>query len=536
MPEDMSVERRKLLSRFGAELVLTPAIEGMSGAVYAAQELVEKHGYFMPQQFNNPSNPEVHRRTTALEIQSRLPNRWTATVPAGASSGDIEVRTARGNVRGPRFRVTAALAPPIVSSFAPANGSPGEEVLLSGENFSPRSSDNIVSLGGTPAVVRTANPTELRVLVPEGATNGPWRVSVTGAGEASSEASFVVGTGTSIASFEPTFGPPRTQVVIRGVGFHRSRARVGVFLGEARARVIRSSETELTVEVPRGLMPGLPRASGRWLVDVRGGGRGYSATEFDVRYAPVIGSIEPMFGAPGTRLTVTGEHFGTDVRAVTATLGPSELRVRDIAEDRLVLEIPPGAATGHLSLTVNQMGPTVGTHEIRVTPACVVSGFSPRNGGPGTEVTIHGRGFSATSAQNTVTLSGQPAEIISASESELTIRVPEARSGPIVVAVENAGQSRTDAPFIITAPPTIASFSPESGAQGTEVVIVGTHFGDRLGLIEVRLGGRRMPISRAGDTELRVVVPPGARSGPIEVSVRLQGSATHPTRFTVTGP
>src|SRR6476659_6240877 len=56
MPEDMSVERRKLLSRFGAEFVLTPAVEGMSGTVFAAEELARERGYFMPQQFENPAN------------------------------------------------------------------------------------------------------------------------------------------------------------------------------------------------------------------------------------------------------------------------------------------------------------------------------------------------------------------------------------------------------------------------------------------------------------------------------------------------
>ncbi|HIC88090.1 MAG TPA: cysteine synthase A [Anaerolineae bacterium] len=68
MPEDMSEERQLLFSLFGAELVLTPAIEGMSGAVHVAEELVRQHGYFMPQQFINPANPEIHRRTTAREI------------------------------------------------------------------------------------------------------------------------------------------------------------------------------------------------------------------------------------------------------------------------------------------------------------------------------------------------------------------------------------------------------------------------------------------------------------------------------------
>ena len=78
MPEDMSHERRRLLERFGAEVVLTPAIEGMTGAVYAAEELASEDGYFMPQQFQNLSNPEIHRRTTALEIWSALEGREMA--------------------------------------------------------------------------------------------------------------------------------------------------------------------------------------------------------------------------------------------------------------------------------------------------------------------------------------------------------------------------------------------------------------------------------------------------------------------------
>jgi cysteine synthase len=69
MPETMSLERRKLLKFFGAEIVLTPGALGMRGAIQKAEELVrETAGAFMPQQFKNPGNPEVHRRTTAEEI------------------------------------------------------------------------------------------------------------------------------------------------------------------------------------------------------------------------------------------------------------------------------------------------------------------------------------------------------------------------------------------------------------------------------------------------------------------------------------
>jgi cysteine synthase A len=87
MPDDMSVERQRLLARFGAEIHLTPAIEGMTGAVFAATELVREHPeYFMPQQFQNPANPEVHRRTTALEILDATEGKIDAFV-AGVGTG-----------------------------------------------------------------------------------------------------------------------------------------------------------------------------------------------------------------------------------------------------------------------------------------------------------------------------------------------------------------------------------------------------------------------------------------------------------------
>ena len=69
MPDSMSIERRQLLSALGAEIILTPGAEGMPGAIRKATEIAQSSDhYFMPQQFNNPANPEIHRQTTALEI------------------------------------------------------------------------------------------------------------------------------------------------------------------------------------------------------------------------------------------------------------------------------------------------------------------------------------------------------------------------------------------------------------------------------------------------------------------------------------
>ena len=90
MPDDMSLERRRLLARLGAEIVLTPAIEGMTGAVFAAQELCREHpGYVMLQQFENPANPDAHRRTTALEILEATGGKVDGFVAGVGTGGTI---------------------------------------------------------------------------------------------------------------------------------------------------------------------------------------------------------------------------------------------------------------------------------------------------------------------------------------------------------------------------------------------------------------------------------------------------------------
>ncbi len=88
MPESMSLERRSLLKAYGAELILTAAERTMEGAVARAEELCKKHkNHFMPQQFNNPANPEVHRRTTARELMLQLGERGCDAFVAGVGTG-----------------------------------------------------------------------------------------------------------------------------------------------------------------------------------------------------------------------------------------------------------------------------------------------------------------------------------------------------------------------------------------------------------------------------------------------------------------
>ncbi len=108
MPETMSLERRRLLSAYGAELILTPGTAGMRGAIEKAEALVKENpDYFMPQQFENEANPQIHRETTALEIFSQMDGKLDVFVGGVGTGGTV---TGVGEVlkeRLPQLRVVA---------------------------------------------------------------------------------------------------------------------------------------------------------------------------------------------------------------------------------------------------------------------------------------------------------------------------------------------------------------------------------------------------------------------------------------------
>jgi cysteine synthase A len=108
MPENFSKERRMLLRAYGAELILTPGADGMAGAIHKAEEMAASDSkYFMPQQFNNPANPEIHRKTTAEEIWNDTDGKVDFLVGGVGTGGTI---TGVGEViksRRPSFKVVA---------------------------------------------------------------------------------------------------------------------------------------------------------------------------------------------------------------------------------------------------------------------------------------------------------------------------------------------------------------------------------------------------------------------------------------------
>jgi cysteine synthase A len=142
MPESMSLERRRLLAALGAELILTPAAEGMLGAVRRAEELAAgDKRYFMPQQFKNPANPEIHRKTTAEEIWRDTAGRVDIFVAGVGTGGTI---TGVGEVlkdRKPGVRIVAvepAVSPVITQRRAGQPLKPGKHTIQGiGAGFIP---------------------------------------------------------------------------------------------------------------------------------------------------------------------------------------------------------------------------------------------------------------------------------------------------------------------------------------------------------------------------------------------------------------
>ncbi|QQZ09512.1 cysteine synthase A [Heyndrickxia vini] len=135
MPDTMSLERRNLLRAYGAELVLTPGAEGMNGAVKKAEDLASEHGYFMPQQFKNEANPEIHRLTTGKEIVEQMGDQLDAFVSGIGTGGTI---SGAGQVLKEKYPNIKIVAVEPKDSPILAGGKPGPHKIQGlGANFVP---------------------------------------------------------------------------------------------------------------------------------------------------------------------------------------------------------------------------------------------------------------------------------------------------------------------------------------------------------------------------------------------------------------
>lgn len=467
------------------------------------------------------------RPVTASEV---LPERITVTVPEGAQTGRWVLSNGTDEVETEVFRVTAAEPAPVVSALEPAASAPGAEVVLRGQNFAARSSDNVVRIGVLPMVVRSGDTTSLRVIVPDGARTGPVFVRTSG-GEARSAGDLTINERLTIREFVPAAVAPGGHVTLRGAGFAPSLAANRVTLNGRPVRVLRASATEVEVEVP------VDAQGGAFAVTVAGVGRYETAQRLFVGAAPAIRELSPAAAAPGARVTLRGSQFGSDASRVSVTVGGRNAPVVSAAPGEVVVTLPADAQTGRVAVTANGIGPVESATDLTVLVPVSVTRFEPRAGDVADRVTLTGTGFSPTATDNQVSLNAQRATVVSATPTELVVEVPAgARSGQWNVAVTGNGQARARDPFMVTQRPHILAVEPERGIPGSRVTLRGTNFPTDRALVQVRLNGQDVEVQSYAREALELTVPRNAQTGRFEVVARLQGTGRAEHDFVVLQP
>lgn len=483
---------------------------------------------------NFRSNAQVLFNDQPIEIAERRPERIVVAVPSGAPSGRFVVRHGTDEVESELFRLSEAAPAPRVTAIEPTSAAPGSEVVIRGENFGARPTDNTVRMGTLPLIVRSAEPTSLRVIVPDGAQTGP--VTVRTSGGESASAPLTIAARVTIREFTPTAAAPGQRVLIRGTGFSTTAAQPNaVTLGGRAVRVLRASASELEIEVPRDQTQG-----GTLRVIVPGAGQFETGASLRVAPAPLVASIEPAQGAPGSRVTFHGERFGSDPAALRVTLGDTVARVLSVTPDTAVVEVPRGAGSGRWHLTAGGIGPVDAPVDYRVLEPVAIAGFTPPAGDVGDRVSIQGTGFSPNAAENTVRLGQVPARVVSVGGREIVVEVPEsARSGQFTVNVTGNGEARARQPFMVTLRPRITALDPDRGILGTRVTLRGTNFPADRALVQVRLNDIEVPVESVSREAIVVTVPTtGFQPGPATFSIiaRLQGTGRAPMEWFVLVP
>jgi parallel beta-helix repeat protein len=460
---------------------------------------------------------------TAAIFSVQSDNSISATVPAGATSGQISVTSSSGTTSAGSFTVTGSSPPPppppSITGFAPASGPPGTAVTISGSGLTGATA---VSFGGASATYTVASDNQIDATVPTGASSGPVSVT-TPTGTALSSSTFtitVVTPGPSISSFSPASGPPGTIVTINGTNL--TGATAVLFTGTSASPTV-VSDSEITAIVPDGASTGPIGVT-------TPNGSATSSSDFTVTTTPTpsISGFSPTNGLAGTVVTIDGTNL-SGATSVTFYNGAAAASFTVVSDSQLTATVPAAARTGPISVTVAGAGGVVtssGSFAVTTVPnAPSISSFSPSSGPVGTIVTISGSNLSGASA---VSFGGASASSYTVdSDSQITATVPTyAVSGPIGVTTPG-GTATSSGSFSVAIPvATINGVSPTSGPIGAAVTITGSGLSATT---SVSFNGTYAGYTVDSDSQLTATVPAGATSGPITVTTTA-GPATYLTR------
>jgi IPT/TIG domain len=240
---------------------------------------------------------------------------------------------------------------------------------------------------------------------------------------------------------------------------------------------------------------------------------------------PTITTFTPASGPVGATVSISGTSF---TGATAVTFNGSAATFTLLSDTAIQATAPAGATTGPLSVTT-PAGTATSPINFTVVGVPTITSFTPTSGPVGTNVTITGANFTGATA---VTFNGSATSFTITSDTAIEAPVPAgATTGPLSVTTPG-GTATSSTNFTVVNPPTISSFTPTGGPEGTSVTISGTDF---TGATAVAFNGTATSFAATSDTAIQATVPVGATTGPLSVTTPA-GTATSPTNFTVISP
>lgn len=451
-----------------------------------------------------------------------VPGIWEAIVRLPGLNGGVSTRTSLTIDSSGQVHLTEGtsaqpiILPPVIKALSNNQGTSGMQLTLSGDGFDPKGS-NIVKFGSIVATVTEATATRLVVTVPPG-ISGTVPVTVTNQGKQSNFANFEVEQ--KVVALSAPGGKPGESLTLTISGFDATTSSPEVvFSNGVAAAVTGTTPGTITVTIPEGAATGPITVTPQQ-------GQALKSPVFTLNQ-PVITSLTPESGSPGTLVTVTGANF-TGATAVTVNGVPvNQLTVVD--DQTLTFKVPAGATTGPVQVTT-PLGTATSATELTI-PQAVVALSSP-GGKPGQSVTITVSGFDPQISNPTVVFNGGVQATVTASTSStLTVTVPAgATTGPITVTPQNGTPLQSPDYTIDT--PLITQFTPTAGI-GQQVVINGVNLSDATAIRFNGVAATSYTVNNDG--RITVTVPAGSTDGPITVTTPL-GTVTSTTDFKVLYP
>lgn len=442
-------------------------------------------------------------------------------VPDGAQSGemivdilDVEMATAP----------SVEVHPPVINEVTPAEAWVGDSLVIRGENFQRNAVRNNVKLGRVEAPTLLSSKTELTVLVPQNAEDGPVSVMGVAGPQFTVKPSVIYG-------IVPTHGVVGDTIEIRGRGMNAQNVHFApgipatIILDGSGARTVR-------VVVPVGATDGA--------ITIRNNINDKElilTTPQDFLIYPNIAEMTPLSGYAGIAVTLSGHNFSPVAEDNIVRFNGQQAVVTKATTNELLVTVPTGVTTGPVSITVNGRetpGP-VFTATSEGTP--IVLAMSPRSGSAGSRVQLDGINFGETAAGNTVRFAGNAtATIISASATQLVVEVPpQAITG--LVTVTKDGKTGVAPTYTINsvALPFLTSVSPASARPGSSITVKGGNFNAVAGLVLSTENNERFTVSAVTATEFVAMVPQNLIPGDYSLFVIQGGRASNTIPFEVAG-